>query len=112
MLLGLKKVLSQELSEHQKYFLFRKFNYGTYGKMSSAWMEDQNKHHMLVSMRVIQSVTHSVDEDFSKGDDNVQPFSASTGWFSLFTKRYNFHNIEVPGEAASTDTVAVIYYIG
>jgi len=60
-------------------------------------------------------MAHSVYEDSSKGDDNVKPFSASTGWFSWFswfTKRYNSHNIEVPGEAASTDTVAVMHYIG
>ena len=66
-------------------------------------------------MLVIQSMAHSVYEDSSKGDDNVKPFSASTGWFSWFswfTKRYNFHNIEVPGKAASIDTVAVMHYIG
>jgi hypothetical protein len=109
MLIRLKKVLSQELSEH---FLFREFIYGTYRKMSSAWMEDQNQQHMLVSMLVIQSTVNSVYEDFSKGDDNVKSFSASTGWFSWFAKRYDFHNIEVPGEAASIDTVAVMHYIG
>jgi len=65
MLIGLKKLLSQEISGHQKY-LFREFNYGTYGKMLSAWMEDQNQHHMLVSMLVIQSMADSVYEGFSK----------------------------------------------
>jgi hypothetical protein len=75
-------------------------------------MEDQNQHHMLVSMPVIQSMAHSVNEDFSVDDDNVKPFIASTGWFSWLTKRDNFHNNEVPGEAASTDTVAVMHYIG
>jgi len=112
MLIGLKKLLSQELSGHQKYFSFREFNYGTYGKMLSAWMEDQNQHHMLVSMLVIQSMAHSVYVGFFKGDDNFKPFSASIGWFSWFTKRYNFHNIEVPRKAAFTDTVAVMRYIG
>jgi hypothetical protein len=72
-------------------------------------MEDQNQHHMLVSMLVIHSMAHSVYEDFSKGDDNVKPFSASTGLFSWFTKRYNFHNSEVLGKAASTDIVAVMH---
>jgi hypothetical protein len=75
-------------------------------------MEDQNQHHMPESMLLIQATGHSVYEDFSKGYDNVKPFSASTGWFSCFTKRYNFHNIEVQGEAASADTVAVVLYIG
>jgi hypothetical protein len=49
---------------------------------------------------------------FQRFDDNVKPFSASTGWLSWFTKRYNFPNVEVPGEAAATDTVAVMHYIG
>jgi len=66
MLIGLKKLLSQEFSGHQKYFLFREFNNGTYGKMLSAWMEDQNQHHMLVSILVIQSMAHSIYEGFSK----------------------------------------------
>jgi hypothetical protein len=79
MLIGLKKVQSQGLSEHHKYFLFMEFNYRTYGKTSSAWMEDQTQHHMLVSMLVIQSMAHSVYEDFSKRDNNVKPFSGSTG---------------------------------
>jgi len=79
MLIGLKKVQSQELSEHHKYFLFMEFNCGMYGKMSRTWMEDQTEHHMLVSMLVIQSTAHSVYEDFSKRDNNVKPFSGSTG---------------------------------
>jgi hypothetical protein len=69
-----------------------------YEEMSSAWMEDQNQHHMPESMLLIQATGHSVYEDFSKGDDNVKPFSASTGLCSCFTKRYNFHNIEVQGK--------------
>jgi hypothetical protein len=47
-----------------------------------------------------------------KCDDNVKSFSASTGWFSRFMKRYNFCNIKMTGEAVSGDTVAVIYYVG
>ena len=38
-----------------------------------------------------------------KGDDNVKPSSASTGGFSRFTKRYNFCNIKMTGEAVSAD---------
>jgi hypothetical protein len=67
---------------------------------------------MPESMLLIQAMGHSVYEDFPKGDDNVKPFSASTGWCSCFTKRYNLHNIEVQGEAASADTVAVMHYVG
>jgi len=51
------------------------------------------------------SKTCSIYEDLSKGDYNVKPFSASTGWFSRFTKRYIFHNIKMTGEATSADTI-------
>ena len=51
------------------------------------------------------SKTCSVYEDLSKGDYNVKPFSASTGWFSRFTKRDIFHNIKMIGEATSSDNV-------
>jgi hypothetical protein len=40
-------------------------------------------------------------------DDNVKPFSANTGWFSRFLKRYNFHNIKITREPASADTGCV-----
>jgi hypothetical protein len=49
------------------------------------------------------SHTRSIYEDLSKGDDNFTPFSANTGWFSRFTKRDKFHNINMTGEAASAD---------
>jgi len=45
-------------------------------------------------------------------DDSIKPFSASTGWFSKYTNRCNFHNMRMTGEAASADTVVVIYYLG
>jgi hypothetical protein len=61
---------------------------------------------------LVQAKARSVGEDLSKRDDNVKLFSASTGWFSIFPKRYNFHNIKITGEAAFADTVAVIHYIG
>jgi hypothetical protein len=46
------------------------------------------------------------------GEDNVKQFDASTGLFSRVTKRYSFHNIQVTGEPACSDTVAVIHYKG
>jgi hypothetical protein len=81
-------------------------------KMLNTGIEVQNQCHVHVSMLVVQVMARSVYEDMSEGDDNVQPFSASTGCFSRFTKRYNFHNIKMIGEAASADTVAVTHYVG
>jgi hypothetical protein len=61
-------------------------------------MEDWNQRHILVSTLVIQSMAHSVYEDFSKGDDNVKPFSASTGWFSWFTREIIFKTLKCQGK--------------
>jgi hypothetical protein len=67
---------------------------------------------MPVSMLLVQAKAHSICEDLSKSDDNVKPVSASAGRFSGFTKRYNFLNIKMIGEAASADTVALIHSVG
>jgi hypothetical protein len=61
-------------------------------------------------MLLVQVKAPSIYEDLSEGGDNIEPFSASTGWFSKFTNRYNFHNMRMTGEAASADTVGVIHY--
>jgi hypothetical protein len=63
-------------------------------------------------MLLLQAKAHFICEDLSKGDGNVKPFSASTGGFSRFTKRYNFRNIKMTGAAASADSVAVIQCTG
>jgi hypothetical protein len=63
-------------------------------------------------MLLRQAKAHSICEGLSKGDGNVKPFNASTGGFSRFTKRYNFHNIKMTGAAASADSVAVIQCTG
>jgi len=46
-------------------------------------------------MLLVQAKACSICEDLSKGDGNVKPFSASTGGFSRFTRRYNFRNIKM-----------------
>jgi hypothetical protein len=78
--------------------------------MLSTWIEDQHQCHVPVSMLLAQAKACSIYDDLSKCDDNVKPFSASTGWFSRFTKRYNFHNMNMTGKAASADTMIVIHY--
>jgi hypothetical protein len=80
--------------------------------MLNTWMENENQRHVLVSVLSVQAKARSIDGDLSKGDDNVKPFIASTGRYSRFLKRYNFHNIEMTGEAAFADMVVVIHYIG
>lgn len=53
---------------------------------------------MPASKFVVQAKAQSICKDLSKMDDNVKPFSASTGWFSRFC------NIKMTGEATSADT--------
>jgi hypothetical protein len=75
-------------------------------------MVDENQCHVLVSVLLVQAKARSVDEDLSKGVDNVKLFIARTGSFSRFLKRYHFYNIKMTGEAAFADTVVVIHYVG
>jgi hypothetical protein len=63
-------------------------------------------------MLLVQAKACTNCEDLSKGDGNVKQFSASTGGFSSFTKRYNFHNIKMAGAAASADSLAVVQCAG
>jgi len=63
-------------------------------------------------MLLIQAKARFICEDLSKGDGNVKPFSACTGVFSGFTKRYKFCNIKVTRATASADSVAVIQCTG
>jgi hypothetical protein len=73
-------------------------------KMLSTWIEDKNQCHVPISMLLVQTKAY---KNLSKGDDNVKSHSANTGWFSRFTKRYNFNSIKMTGEAVSTDYMAV-----
>jgi len=72
-------------------------------KMLSTWTEDQNQCHVPVSMLLVQTKAY---ENLSTGDD-VKSHSANTGWFSRFTKIYNFNSIKMTGDAASADYMAV-----
>ena len=78
--------------------------------MSSTWIEDRHQCHVPVSILLVQAKACSICGDLSKCDDNVKPFSASKDWFSRFTKRYHFYNMNMTGNAASAVTVAVIHY--
>jgi hypothetical protein len=61
---------------------------------------------------LVQAKACPIYEDMPMGNDIVKQFDASTGLFSRFTKRYSFHNIQMTGEPACYDTVAVIHYKG
>ena len=80
-------------------------------KVLRTWIQDQNQCHVPISKLLVQAKAHTIYEDLSRGDDSVTPFNASTGWFSKFTKRYNFHNIKMTGEAASADIAAAEKFV-
>jgi Tc5 transposase DNA-binding domain. len=80
--------------------------------MLSTWIGDQNQCYVLVSVLLNHAKAVSINEDLSRSDDNVKPFNTSTGWFSRFPKRYNFHNIKMTGAATFADTLTLIHYIG
>jgi hypothetical protein len=61
---------------------------------------------------LVQAKVCPIYEDMSMVDDNVKQLDVNTGLFSRFTKRYSFHNIQMTGEPACSDTVAVIHYKG
>jgi hypothetical protein len=73
-------------------------------KMLSTWIDDQNQCHVPVSMLLVPTKAY---EYLSIGDDNVKSRSANTGWFSMFTKIYNFNSIKMTGKAAYADYMAV-----
>ena len=75
--------------------------------MLSTWIGDQNQCYVLVSVLLNHAKAVSINEDLSRSDDNVKPFNTSTGWFSRFPKRYNFHNIKMTGAATFADTQAI-----
>jgi len=75
--------------------------------MLSAWTENQNQCYMPEIKLLVQLKAHCVYEDLLQDSDNAKPFNASSGWFYNFTKRCNFYNIKMRGEAALSDTVSV-----
>jgi hypothetical protein len=60
---------------------------------------------------LVQIKAHSVYEDLLQDSDNAKPFNASSGWFFNFTKRCNFYNIKMRGEAAFSDKVTVEVFV-
>uniref|UniRef100_A0A8C4Q849 Uncharacterized protein n=2 Tax=Eptatretus burgeri TaxID=7764 RepID=A0A8C4Q849_EPTBU len=75
-------------------------------RMLSTWIEHQNQENVPVGMLVIQAKARSIYEDLINDEGEVKPFNASSGWFSNFRNRYNYHNIKMTGEAVAADTVA------
>lgn len=83
-------------------------------KLLALWIEDQNQRNVPVSLAVIQTKAKSLYDDLKAkegGCSKEEQFTASRGWFQRFKIRYNFHNIKVTGESASSDTTAAEKFV-
>lgn len=90
-------------------------------KLLVQWIEDNNKKHIGMDTRIIQSkalsIFNQLKEKSQIGKDKEgiggksSSFVASKGWFDKFKKRYNFHNIKFMGEAASADVGAASEFV-
>ncbi|XP_050503374.1 putative CENPB DNA-binding domain-containing protein 1 [Diabrotica virgifera virgifera] len=69
------------------------------------WIEDNNTRRIPMSPMTIQEKALRIFEKLKKEDteESVEDvtFKASRGWFENFKKRFNLHNLEMKGEAAS-----------
>ncbi|XP_042240706.1 tigger transposable element-derived protein 1-like [Homarus americanus] len=76
--------------------------------MLTMWMEGQNQCNAPVSLMVTQHKARSFIDNLKAAEgegSKDETFKASRGWFQRFKHHYNFHNIKMTGEAASSDTV-------
>jgi hypothetical protein len=79
--------------------------------MLSTWTENRNQCYVPEIKLLVQIKAHSVYEELLHDSDNAKPFNASSGWFCNFTKRCNFYNIKMRGEAAFSDKVTVEVFV-
>lgn len=75
-------------------------------KVLLEWLEYNNKNHIGLTIRIIQSKALSIFNELKENDENKERkekpinFVASKGWFDKFKKRYNMHNILFVNESA------------
>nr|XP_032833715.1 tigger transposable element-derived protein 1 [Petromyzon marinus] len=70
------------------------------------WLDDQTRHHVPVSLAIIQAKARSLFEHLKarRGEGSQsETFQASKGWFNRFKSRFKFHEMRVKGEAKSAD---------
>ncbi|KAK1327395.1 hypothetical protein QTO34_014186 [Cnephaeus nilssonii] len=73
------------------------------------WLDEQDRRRIPISLMLIQEKAKRLFEALKKekgeGSESEE-FVASKGWFMRFKARANFHNLKLPGEAASDDAKA------
>ncbi|KAK3882326.1 hypothetical protein Pcinc_013317 [Petrolisthes cinctipes] len=77
-------------------------------EMIATWIDHQNKTNVPVSYNIIQAKARSIYNNLEV--EEKKQFTASSGWFANFHRRFGFHNLKMEGEAASEDTQAAEKY--
>ncbi|XP_045115641.1 tigger transposable element-derived protein 1-like isoform X2 [Portunus trituberculatus] len=73
---------------------------GKMEKLLSTWIDHRNRCNVPVSMKLVQAKAKCIYDDLKK--DDKKPFTASSGWFANFRKRYGYHNINGTREVAAS----------
>ncbi|XP_063875817.1 tigger transposable element-derived protein 1-like [Scylla paramamosain] len=74
-------------------------------KLLNVWIESQLQKRVPLSLHTLQTKALSIFKMLKEhaGEDYSQEFTASTGWFKQFKKRFQLHNVRITGEAATAD---------
>lgn len=78
------------------------------------WIEDCEQKKVPVDGHILKQkalkIFKHLKETNGCNDQQAKPFSASSGWFENFKKRFALHNVKLGGERASADTEAAEKY--
>ncbi|XP_053145994.1 tigger transposable element-derived protein 1-like isoform X2 [Hemicordylus capensis] len=72
-------------------------------KLLISWLEDQHQRRAPVSLAIIQEKARNLYNDLKRQqgeNSNIEPFSASRGWFMRFKARANLRDLRGSSEAA------------
>lgn len=77
-------------------------------KLLMLWIEDQIQKRIPISLPLIQAKARSIFATLKEraGEECTETFTASRGWFMRFQRRFNYHTVHPPGEAAGADEIA------